>query len=837
MGKIEKKLFRIGIRFLLAGLLAVVAVSAAALLLLRKTSADAGKEMATQAAAQCEEALTAAMQEQTLKYTEAFQDSIENRLLRSVSMMDLTGAEIEELYEHPESYGASPFEHAGEIEGEGKQMHWLLPADMALEGEIRDELYRLGNMEALFSRFARQNARVLRIYFTSQSGINIGYDADYREKPSTFEGRESNWYKEAEKEGGTVVSEVYRDSFLKIPVLTFSRACHLKDGTFLGVLAIDLEIRDIESMVEEARLEFDGYAMLLSEDGAMVAAKGLSKADRTDARLFLGEGSKELLEGMETEESGTKDAKIGGKEKYLCYSKVGTSGLRVLVALDKDSIKETAEDRLSGLAKTAARSQKKMSMQMLAVCVLWAAVIAVVVGIFFVRVKEAARQISEPIIRLSEKVGKIGHGDFTYVQDIGTNDEIEDLSVAFEKAARSLKQYVRDISVLTADRERIAAELDVASAIQSSMLPCIFPPFPEREEVDIYALMRPAKEVGGDFYDFFMMGDKTLAVVMADVSGKGVPAAMFMVIAKTLIKDNLLAGRPLPEAFERVNDQLCENNTEGMFVTVFAAQIHLETGEMAYVNAGHNPPVIRDAAGNLIWLASPSGFVIAGMEGMRYEEGRARIGEGDLLFAYTDGVTEAMNPEGELYGEERLSLCLKELRRDVGNAEEGVRALNADMEQFSREAEQADDITILAFRLKNPARKITLRADINELDSMREFLERILTKAKCPEEEKQGLLLAAEEIFANVAEYAYEETGIVTVSCGTEDGVAHICFMDEGKPYDPLGRQLPDLALPLDEREIGGLGIYLARTLTDKMEYRYKEGKNILEMWKRWTMQ
>lgn len=819
MGKIEKKLFRMGVRFLLAGLLAVVAVSAAALLILKSTSAHTGEEMARQAATQCEEALTAAMQEQTLKYTEAFQDSIENRLLQSINMMDLTGAEIEQLYEDPGNYGGSYFGHAQEIEGEGKQMHWLLPEGEALAGEIEDELYMLGNMRALFSQFSKQKERVLRIYFTSQSGINIGYDADYREKPSTFDGRESDWYREAQEEEGAVMSEVYKDSFLGIPVITFSRACYLEDGTFLGVLAIDLEIRDIENMVEEARLEFDGYAMLLSEDGG----------------LSLGEGSEALSGDMEGGASGIKETRIGGKEKYICYAEAGSSGLRALAVLDKDSIKEAAANRLLGLTQTAEESQEKMLRQMLAVCVLWGAVIAIVVMVFFLLLKTAARQISEPIVRLSRKVGGIGRGDFSYVQDIQTGDEIEELSEAFERTARSLERYVQDISALTADRERIAAELDVASAIQASMLPCIFPPFPEREEVDIYALMRPAREVGGDFYDFFMTGDKTIALIMADVSGKGVPAAMFMVIAKTLIKDNILARRPLSEVFERVNDQLCENNTEGMFVTVFAAQIHLETGEIAYVNAGHNPPAIRTADGDFTWLASPSGFVIAGMEGMRYEEGKARLAEGDMFFAYTDGVTEAMSPSQELYGEERLSMCLEGLGR-IKSAEESVRALNEDVEQFCQGADQADDITILAFCLKSLPKKITLLADMNELDSMREFLERILMKAQCPEEEKEGLLLAAEEMFANVAEYAYEETGIITISCRTGDGMAQICLTDEGKPYNPLEKEMPDLALPVDEREIGGLGIYLARTLTDEMEYSYKEGKNILKMRKRWRM-
>jgi len=201
---------------------------------------------------------------------------------------------------------------------------------------------------------------------------------------------------------------------------------------------------------------------------------------------------------------------------------------------------------------------------------------------------------------------------------------------------------------------RMAAELNVATQIQTSMLPCIFPAFPHRDEFDIYAIMQPAKEVGGDFYDFFMVDEHILAMVVADVSGKGIPAALFMVIAKTLIKNNVQSGKSPKEVFETVNEMLCENNEAQMFVTVFMGIWDMRTGTFTYINAGHNPPLIKRAGGDYEWLPTKPGFVIAGMEGMKYKQDELVINEGDTIFMYTDGVTEAENLNKELFGESRL---------------------------------------------------------------------------------------------------------------------------------------------------------------------------------------
>lgn len=280
--------------------------------------------------------------------------------------------------------------------------------------------------------------------------------------------------------------------------------------------------------------------------------------------------------------------------------------------------------------------------------------------------------------------------------DIHTGDEVENLSHALKRMERDINGYIENLTHVTAEKERIGAELSVATHIQASMLPCIFPAFPNRREFDIYATMTPAKEVGGDFYDFFLMDDDHLAVVIADVSGKGVPAALFMVIAKTLIKDHTQSGKPPEEVFAEVNRQLCEANDENLFVTAWMGVLEISTGKLVYVNAGHNPPVIGRKNGETEFLRSRPGFVLAGLDFTKYRAGSLELMPGDLLYLYTDGVTEAMNTAQELYGEERLK---RTLDANVSAAPEEIfKAVKKDLDDFVADAPQFDDITMLAMR-------------------------------------------------------------------------------------------------------------------------------------------
>lgn len=264
------------------------------------------------------------------------------------------------------------------------------------------------------------------------------------------------------------------------------------------------------------------------------------------------------------------------------------------------------------------------------------------------------------------------------------------ICITLAKRTRTLlEKQARD----NQERERISAELDVARHIQADMLPCLFPAFPERKEFEVYAAMNPAREVGGDFYDFFMVDERHLAVVMADVSGKGVPAALFMVIGKTLLKDHTKPGVKLGRVFEEVNNLLCESNGEGLFITAFEGVLDLATGRFEFVNAGHEPPFIaRKGEGYKLHKLRP-GFVLAGMENIKYQEGSIQLAPGDRIFQYTDGVTEATNRKEEMYGMERLEAAL--CRNAEKSPEELLRAVKEDIDMFVGGAPQFDDITML----------------------------------------------------------------------------------------------------------------------------------------------
>ncbi len=277
--------------------------------------------------------------------------------------------------------------------------------------------------------------------------------------------------------------------------------------------------------------------------------------------------------------------------------------------------------------------------------------------------------------------------------NIKSGDEIEQLHTSFKFMEKELYDYIENLSRITSEKERIGAELNIATKIQADMLPSIFPAFSKCNEIDIYAIMHPAKEVGGDFYDFFMVDDTHLAIVVADVSGKGIPAALFMVIGKTLIKDHTQTGSDLGQVFEKVNNLLCESNSEGLFITAFEGVLDLVTGEFVYVNAGHECPYIYRKGGKYTLQSLEPGFVLAGMEDMVYDTGSIKLEPGDRIFQFTDGVTEAINIEEELYGDKRLEDVLNS-NTDKG-PEELLKAVKKNIEDFVGEADQFDDITML----------------------------------------------------------------------------------------------------------------------------------------------
>ena len=286
--------------------------------------------------------------------------------------------------------------------------------------------------------------------------------------------------------------------------------------------------------------------------------------------------------------------------------------------------------------------------------------------------------------------------DQTILKDISNIREIQELGASVEKMETDTLRYMQNLMRVTAERERIDTELSLASRIQANMLPNIFPAFPDRTEFDIHASMTPAKEVGGDFYDFFLIDEDHLGLVMADVSGKGVPAALFMMMAKILLYNYAMLGGTPSEVLEHLNSTICKNNEDSMFVTVWFGIYTISTGKVIAANAGHEYPIIKHADRGFEILKDPHGLVIGGIEGMKYRDYEFVLEPGDMLFLYTDGVPEATDADENMLGIEDLLKTLNTVPHH--SAKELLEAVHADVERFVGSAPQFDDLTMLALR-------------------------------------------------------------------------------------------------------------------------------------------
>lgn len=459
-------------------------------------------------------------------------------------------------------------------------------------------------------------------------------------------------------------------------------------------------------------------------------------------------------------------------------------------------------------------------MEILAFAVLFALIYMLIKGVVVNQIK-----------KINSSLARITEGDLNEVVDVRSNAEFASLSDDINSTVDTLKHYIDEASA------RIDKELEFAKNIQRSALPEPENAFPKRADFDIFASMQPAKEVGGDFYDFYITNKNTLNFLVADVSGKGIPAAMFMMRAKTEIKSLIEADLPINEVFTRGNNALCEGNDAGMFVTAWQGCLNLKTGLVTFANAGHNPPLIKRAGGKFEYLRSKAGFVLAGMDGIRYKAQELQLEPGDIICLYTDGVTEATNSEEKLYGEERLLEAVNS--RDFTTMKELCGFIKADVDAFVGEAPQFDDITMVAVRYDGAVSAPSIHFDeakIEDISAVTEFAEELLAKMNCPMKAVIQLNVAIDEIFSNIVKYAYpDKPGPVTVQIleKEEPHTVFIRFSDEGIPYNPLTKEDPDVTLSAEERSIGGLGIYMVKKTMDDMRYKYENEQNILTITKK----
>lgn len=387
---------------------------------------------------------------------------------------------------------------------------------------------------------------------------------------------------------------------------------------------------------------------------------------------------------------------------------------------------------------------------------------------------------------------------------------------------------------LSTEAMKNRAELDVAKHIQASVLPNTFPAFPERKEFTVYASMEPAKEVGGDFYDFFFVDENHLALVIADVSGKGIPAALFMMTARTLLKNLATVGKSPEVVLAEVNERLCENNKAAMFVTAWVGILEIDSGRLVFANAGHNPPLLKHDSGEYQYLSHKTYHrsIMLGMRGdILYRCNEIVLKTGDVLFLYTDGVTEACNRQLALFGEKQLKNCLD--MSGTSAPDEIVHTVKSNLDTFADGAEQFDDITMLTLRIDALPQVYETAVSAEQTAAVSAFVEQLLEKSGCAMKVIHQALIAVDEIFSNIVRYSGADRA--TIRCLVSEEEVTLSFEDNGKAYNPLDAEEPDVTAPRAKRSIGGLGIFVVKKSMDAVSYAYQGGKNILTITKQLT--
>lgn len=400
---------------------------------------------------------------------------------------------------------------------------------------------------------------------------------------------------------------------------------------------------------------------------------------------------------------------------------------------------------------------------------------------------------------------------------------------------RATAKKQREYQELNDRREKMLSELKIASDIQMSMIPKVFPPFPDRKEIDVYASMVPAKEVGGDLYDYYVRDNK-LYFVIGDVSGKGIPASLVMAVTRSQFRTVSAHEKSPQRVVSAMNASMASSNDNNMFVTLFCGVLNLFTGHLRYCNAGHNAPFVvsRDSVKALPVVPNlPLGVV----PDASFTEQETDLSCGELLFLYTDGLSEAENNAKELFSEERI---VSEIVPGSG-AEEIILNMEKSVSAFVGDAPQSDDLTMLAIKYMNAAlpewteRHLILHNDIQQIPQLADFIEQIADETRIEQSLAMALNLALEEAVTNVIMYAYPEgsDGLVDIEAILRRNSIEFIITDSGVPFDPTVAPLADVSLPAEQRPIGGLGIYLVRTIMDTLSYERADGKNILSMSKK----
>lgn len=450
---------------------------------------------------------------------------------------------------------------------------------------------------------------------------------------------------------------------------------------FMGIVTADISLAWLQEFVDQIEILQSGYGFLISKFGTVVThpdqSKIMNETIFSMAEARDDSGLRNIGRRMIKGKSGfvQTSSLTDGKKSYMYYAPMRSSGWSLGVLFPEDELMADA---------------KRLSKNLFLLGLIGLALLVIAVSLI-------ANSITKPLRSLVQASERVAQGDLDVkLPPVKYHDEIGRMSDSFSNMLRSLKDYIEIYAETAAAKERMESELKVAHNIQLSIIPRTFPPFPNRQEIDIYADLNPAKEVGGDYYDFFLIDDNHLCFTIGDVSGKGVPASLYMAVTRTLIRAKTVHGLSPAKVITRVNHDLCLDDSTAMFVTIFLGILDLRTGEIEYCNAGHDLPFLIRREGEVEPMGNPEGLVVGIFEDFEYKTSRFLLSQGDTVFLFTDGVTEAMNKDQVMYSEDRLEEFLK--KQHNSNPTELINKLIEEVESFSAGAEQSDDITILALK-------------------------------------------------------------------------------------------------------------------------------------------
>ena len=632
-----------------------------------------------------------------------------------------------------------------------------------------------------------------------------------------------DWYVIPKCTDSTYWTDPYIDRVWgNLSLCSYTAPLHDGEGRFIGVICASIETDWITRTIDSIRLYEHSYNFVLGKaagyivhpDNNLIINETIFSYAIQIKNTGLAEAGKRMIAG----ETGMNELDINGRPGIIFFTSVPSNNWSIATICPKSDI-------FSGALQ--------IFYIMLFIALISVIILAVIVSL-------TVRKATAPLTVLAASADRIAQGDFgSAMPNFRGNDEVGRLCRSFSSMQQSLSSYMDRLQRTTAAKQRIESELNIARDIQMGMVPKTFPPYPERDDIDIFAVLYPAKEIGGDLYDFFIDGN-SLFFAIGDVSGKGVPASLLMAVTRSHFRSVASTLKKPAKIIESMNKALADTNEANMFVTIFTGVIDLATGVMTYSNAGHNPPMLLSASGQVARMNPDPNLPIGLFNTYSYTEAELTLEPGTTLLLYTDGLTEAENPDKQLYGEQRL---IRSLENQKGKqVHDIVTGVYSDAENHVHGAVQSDDMTIMAIQYKGdntaPGQdRDILRIDnqVSELHKLTAFIERVCQSAGADSATAMSINLAMEEAVSNIIFYAYPngETGhSITVRYSKEGRELHFSIYDRGIPFDPTARIDADISLKAEEREIGGLGIFLVKQIMDRVTYERRGDENILNLTK-----